>query len=245
MDAEMTAFQDTFREEAEEYLGRLTGGLLKLERNPSDEAALREMLLTAHTLKGSAAMVGLPVPSTLAHAMEDVLASLRDTRRELEPMTADRLFLAFDMLHALIKPAPSTAGVADAAFRQLVLDLRSCVGSGEAAASPPPAAAETSYAPTVLLVEESVIVRELEKALLEDAGFHVEAINDGREALRLATGGHYDLIISGMETRGMRGPELAISVRHALDGKAPPVILMSSEGEPVRERELCAVSYTH
>jgi two-component system chemotaxis sensor kinase CheA len=48
----------------------------------------------------------------------------------------------------------------------------------------PPAAPEPRAQPKVLVVEDSLPVRELERSILEAAGYRVVTAGDGREALR-------------------------------------------------------------
>src|SRR5204862_2829922 len=104
MDA--TAFLDEFQAEAGEHLRALDMRLLELERDPAGQQPVREMFLSAHTLKGGAAMLGLDGVRELAHAMEDVLAFLRDQRRPLDAATADLLFRVVDRLRELTESAP-------------------------------------------------------------------------------------------------------------------------------------------
>ena len=91
-----TKLLDEFRAEANEHLAALDAALLNLERDPRDPRPVRELFLSAHTIKGSAAMLGLEGVRALAHAMEDVLAALRDGRLSLDAQTADLLFRVVD-----------------------------------------------------------------------------------------------------------------------------------------------------
>lgn len=67
----------TFAEEAEERLAEFEQGLLALEARPDDGELLQALFRTAHTLKGSASLVGFEGVSSLAHALEGVLEPLR------------------------------------------------------------------------------------------------------------------------------------------------------------------------
>jgi len=66
-----------FRIEAREIVDGLAKGLLDLERRADAELTQR-LLRLAHTLKGAARIVGHRELTELSHAMEDVLAPLRD-----------------------------------------------------------------------------------------------------------------------------------------------------------------------
>src|SRR5918997_1100450 len=156
---------DDFRTEAAEHIRALDSQLLALERDPSDPGPIREMFLSAHTIKGGAAMLGLADVRELAHAMEDVLADLRDGHRPLDPDTADALFAALDALRDLVGRALPGNVVPSDAVTSLVTALRGRARpspAGKAGASvedrapaPPEPPRSPSPAPRVLLIEDS------------------------------------------------------------------------------------------
>ncbi len=66
-----------FVPEAEEHLQVVTNCLLSLETNPSPEE-INHLLRAMHTVKGSAAQVGLQRIARVAHRAEDLIGRLRD-----------------------------------------------------------------------------------------------------------------------------------------------------------------------
>ncbi len=66
-----------FIPEAEEHLQAVTECVLALEGNPNDED-INRLFRSMHTIKGSAAQVGLHRMSTVAHRIEDLIGRLRD-----------------------------------------------------------------------------------------------------------------------------------------------------------------------
>jgi chemosensory pili system protein ChpA (sensor histidine kinase/response regulator) len=66
-----------FVPEAEEHLQIVTECLLALEGNPNDED-INRLFRSMHTIKGSAAQVGLHRMSAVAHRVEDLIGRLRD-----------------------------------------------------------------------------------------------------------------------------------------------------------------------
>jgi chemotaxis protein histidine kinase CheA len=246
------AFVDDFREEAGEYLRTLDAQLLKLERNPSDPAPVREMLLAAHTIKGSAAMVTLADVAELAHAVEDVLAHLRDEHRQLDRETADLLFQGVDMLRVMIRratpgtsvPDPARASLA-AAVRRRIQDGAEMVPRSVAAARAAAGVSETSphpaEAPRILVVEDSTTVRMLVMMQLSDAGYRVEASADGEQALAIALEGAYDLVVASNETRSLRGLDLAAALRATPSYCDVPIIFLSSDDNPEHRQRAAEV----
>src|SRR4051812_13942281 len=70
----------TFRAEVEERVASLTAGLLALETHPSPRQVVAGLFRDAHTVKGSARMLGLSGVLQVAHRCEDLLGALRDGR---------------------------------------------------------------------------------------------------------------------------------------------------------------------
>ncbi len=66
----------------------------------------------------------------------------------------------------------------------------------------------------ILIVEDEAYIRAVVTAMLEQAGFHVSAVADGREALqKLEHAGPFDLIVSDVMMPGMDGLTLLDRVR--------------------------------
>jgi two-component system chemotaxis sensor kinase CheA len=89
---------EMFALEAEEHLQRLNTGLLKLEKGEADVDTLREIARAAHTIKGSARMVGADEISQLAHRLEDLLVEVRNERIEVDGTLCDLLFHTLDQI---------------------------------------------------------------------------------------------------------------------------------------------------
>ncbi len=100
-------YQDIFLEEADEQLQELNENLLKLEKNPSDEEIINNIFRAAHSLKSSAAFVGLTDLSDLAHKMENLLQGIRDKVMSVTPAIVDVLFQCFDVINDVIREVSS------------------------------------------------------------------------------------------------------------------------------------------
>ncbi len=88
-----------FVPEAEEHLQIVTHCLLSLETNPSSEQ-IHRLLRAMHTVKGSAAQVGLHRISHVAHRAEDLIGRLREG--ELRP-SAEIIDICLDSVDTLKK----------------------------------------------------------------------------------------------------------------------------------------------
>lgn len=99
----------TFRSEVGERIASLQSGLLQLEETPENPDVMNAIFRDAHTIKGSAKMMGFEAIKELAHRMEDVLGDVKDGRLAIGRGLADVLLQSSDqilqMLEALDRPA--------------------------------------------------------------------------------------------------------------------------------------------
>lgn len=91
----------------------------------------------------------------------------------------------------------------------------------------------------ILVVDDSVTTRMLEKSILESAGFEVETASSGEEGLDMVRGASFDALVVDVEMPGMSGFELVEKVRADPKLGATPIILVTSlaEREHVRRGE--------
>ncbi|MEI7553885.1 response regulator [Candidatus Chlorohelix sp.] len=93
-----TALAEVFAGEAREHIHNLDLYLGRLEKEPTNREIIREIRRTAHTLKGSAAMVGFTVISQTSHLMEDLLDRLYEGLMEVNKGTIELLFVTFNYI---------------------------------------------------------------------------------------------------------------------------------------------------
>jgi two-component system, chemotaxis family, sensor kinase CheA len=102
---------------------------------------------------------------------------------------------------------------------------------GQALARPPVNApqAKPAHKATILVVDDSMSTRTLEKSILETAGYKVVTATDGLEALNLlSTSGSCDLVVSDVMMPHMTGLELTAALKGHANLKKIPVILVTS-----------------
>lgn len=86
-------------------------------------------------------------------------------------------------------------------------------------------------APAVLVVDDQFTVRELQRSILEAAGYRVTTARDGDEALRaLADRPDVALVVTDIEMPEMDGLELLRTIRARPAGSSLPVVVMTSRG---------------
>jgi chemosensory pili system protein ChpA (sensor histidine kinase/response regulator) len=155
-----------FLVEAGEHIQNLNTGLLALEKNPDDRAVIDELFRAAHTLKGSAAMMGFQGVSDVGHKAEDMLGLFRSGSI---PITRDTLNFLFDsvdavklMIDGIAAKKPEDPLIIENishSFKTIVESLR---GSTEAA-SKPKAPAEKPAQVVPPTVSASSVVKVPEK----------------------------------------------------------------------------------
>jgi CheY-like chemotaxis protein len=84
----------------------------------------------------------------------------------------------------------------------------------------------------ILLVDDSLVTREMERRLLEDAGFHVSAASDAQEALALLGEEPFDCVVTDIEMPGMDGFELTAHLRAMEHFAQLPIIVVSTRDRP-------------
>src|SRR3989337_517733 len=93
---------DFFLVEAGEHIQNLNAGLLALEKDPVNRATIDELFRAAHTLKGSAAMMGFQGVSDVAHKTEDMLGQFRSGTIPICKETLNFLFDSVDAVKLMV-----------------------------------------------------------------------------------------------------------------------------------------------
>ncbi len=88
----------------------------------------------------------------------------------------------------------------------------------------------------VLVVDDSLTVRELEKKLLQIRGYEVEVAIDGMDGWNAARTGNFDLIISDIDMPRMDGIEFVTLIKKDPNLKSLPVVIVSYKDRPEDRR---------
>ncbi|MDQ1702014.1 MAG: two-component system, chemotaxis family, sensor kinase CheA, partial [Frankiaceae bacterium] len=134
----------TFRAEVEERLASLQAGLLQLEGHASPKQIIAKLFRDAHTVKGSARMLGLSGVLDVAHHCEDLLGALRDGRFGVRKDVVTLLLSACDAISRAIPGA--SPQLTDEDLAPVVVALKRVL-AGEEGVEPPVIAAVSAEAP--------------------------------------------------------------------------------------------------
>jgi two-component system chemotaxis sensor kinase CheA len=191
---------------------------LALDVEPGESELLHVVLI-----ESGSTMFGM-VCDRLIGKQEIVIKSLGDVLREVPcaagaTLLGDRVVLILDV-PALLARAVGRAGA---------------TRGTAAAAEPSPAArpSEPARRRRVLLVEDSDVVRQTLRRLIEGAGFEVVEARDGAEGLALARASQFDLVSTDVMMPHMDGYELTRALRAEPRYAAIPIVMVTSRGEKI------------
>ena len=85
--------------------------------------------------------------------------------------------------------------------------------------------------PQILIVDDEPAVRRTVRAALESAGYECSESENGEAALAWLEENKADVIIADYHMPGLSGMKLLEKVRGRLDGKSPPVIMLTGSLE--------------
>jgi len=96
---------------------------------------------------------------------------------------------------------------------------------------------EAAAQSTILIVEDSLITREMEKSILLSYGYAVGEAEDGLQALELLREKSYDLVITDIEMPNMDGFELTRKIRENERFHSVPIIIVSTRSSSEDRRQ--------
>jgi len=91
-----------FIEESEEELREMENGLIRLEEDQSDAETINRVFRAAHTIKGSAGLVGFDNVSNFTHTIENILDRIRNQDLKITKKLITELLEAVDLLKRLV-----------------------------------------------------------------------------------------------------------------------------------------------
>jgi two-component system, chemotaxis family, sensor kinase CheA len=131
----------------------------------------------------------------------------------------------------------SGAAVLGSGQTAMILNPADLLKSGLAAAGSGMAALDDVAVPErrrtqVLVVDDSLTTRTLERTILEAAGYDVAVASDGQDALRVLRSSPIDLVVSDVQMPNLDGFGLTAEIRRDPQLKGVPVVLVTSLDSP-------------
>lgn len=114
---------------------------------------------------------------------------------------------------------------------QTVLDIHDVAASDEFSRKIKiltPYLGRVSETPTILVVDDSLLVREMERNLLENAGYRVVVGINGLDGYNKALGQRFDLVLADIEMPEMDGFEMVENIKKIVEYADVPTIVLST-----------------
>jgi len=92
-------------------------------------------------------------------------------------------------------------------------------------------------AETVLVVDDSVSMRQLVAFSLKEAGYDVVSAVHGKEALEIIDGTRVDIVITDLNMPEMNGIEFIKQLRGRSEYKVTPIVMLMTEAQESKKQE--------
>jgi len=122
-----------FMEESEDEIRELESGLIRLEEDKEDEDTINRVFRAAHTIKGSAGLVGFDSVSNYTHTLENILDRIRKKDLTITKKLISTMLASVDFLKCMIATGSEGEEVDKKEIEQSVLSLKRFSGAAKLA----------------------------------------------------------------------------------------------------------------
>lgn len=157
------ALLDLFRAESDTHIPVLSQGLLNLEKGQANDQDIASMMRAAHSIKGTARIVGIEAAVRVAHVMEDCFTAAKENRAILSSDAVDVLLQGVDALQQICA-LQADSEMDPTAFESLLGQLsavkegKASIVSAKPTAPPPLQAVKVQVTPRTPAVSEASLV---------------------------------------------------------------------------------------
>jgi chemotaxis protein histidine kinase CheA len=199
-------------------------------------------------LRSLGAALGLDAPASPRERVPAVVVEAAGERCALtvDAIDGEQEFVILS-LGEYLQHLPSVSGAAVLGTGEIVPTLnvaaivREMVSGASSARVFAPESASRAERKRVLIVDDSITTRTLERSILEAVGYAVEVATDGQDALAKLRAQHFDLVLSDVQMPRMDGIELVTRLRSDQALRSLKVVLVSSlAADDDRKRGLTA-----
>ena len=202
-------YTEIFLEESEDQIEELNGNLLKLESDHSNPDIINDIFRAAHSLKSSAAFVGLLNLSDLAHKMENLLQKIREDKLTVNVTLVNLLFECFDLIKVVIDAVGQGEKI-DTPFTEMITKLQNYEKEEGAAGSTPPPKPTTS--PSPVTSAPVAAPKPSSKPVISEGLLHLDEMEilDLDEEMRIRNASAIDIKVVLKENTQMKGSRYAL-----------------------------------
>lgn len=210
---------ELLRMQAQTQARQLTNCVRALARDPLAPEQLNACASAARSFEGTALSVGLEAGAELARAMEECIAAVRRGEIELQQELIGMMLQAVDLLDSMAQLSPAEPA------------MMMTEKSDEEWSEP-------GKKRSVLVVDDSPEIRELERKLLEFRGYEVATAVDGIEAWYAMLTSDFDLVLTDIDMPLLDGIQLTRRIRKSARFARLP-ILIACDRDDVQQRWRC------
>jgi two-component system, chemotaxis family, sensor kinase CheA len=191
-------------------------------------------------------------PGEIARTSNSIACLLLQSGRQQLALLVDRIndrqLVTIESPHPILQNVPHISGATILGTGEVCLVLNPLdlfkTAAGENPLAPSvtaPDLALVNTAPTILLVEDSLVIRTQMTRILKGAGYQVTTANDGLEGWEKLHAGQFDLVVSDVEMPRWGGLQLTEQIRTHADYQHLPVVLVTTLSQAAdRDRGLQA-----
>lgn len=206
---------ELLRLQAQTQAHTLTNCVLALARDPLTPEQIDACASAARSFEGTAHMVGLQAGAELARTMEECFVAVRRGEIELQQELIGLMVQSVDLLDCM------------ASLPHVALPRAEATAEGDRQSR--------STGKRVLVVDDSMEVRELERKLLTYRGYDVVTAGDGIDAWHALRSGTFDLVLTDVDMPLLDGLRLIRRIRKDLRLRGLP-ILIACDSNSVQQR---------
>jgi two-component system chemotaxis sensor kinase CheA len=122
-----------FMEESEDEIRELESGLIRLEEDKEDEDTINRVFRAAHTIKGSAGLVGFDSVSNYTHTLENILDRIRKKDLTITKKLISTMLASVDFLKRMIAAGSEGEEVDKKEIEQSVQSIKRFSGAAKLA----------------------------------------------------------------------------------------------------------------
>lgn len=241
-----------YYEEAIEQLDLVRSKLDKIDYNDYTYD-INEIFRAFHTLKGGAGMFGFQNIVNLTHLAEDLLDQIRNNKIRFDNDLKELLLTLSDLLETLSEKMVNKATIDNYTLTQiedLEIDLKQELSADSpkriieqivpkiSQKNEPIAIIPTAPTKkTILIVDDSSMIRSVAGRAAELLGFDVVTATDGREGIEKTKLYNFDLIFSDVNMPQMDGLEMVAQIKKIDAYKFVPIVMLTTEaGEDLKSK---------
>jgi two-component system chemotaxis response regulator CheY len=230
-----------FYEECTELLDLIRSNLENVNFNHSTNN-INEIFRAIHTIKGSASIFGFESIVQLAHLGEDLLDEIRVEKIQFDKELQELLLNLTDILETLSERMVHKLSIdsyTNSIMESLENDLKEQLLPSNPKRIEKKVALKVVEAEvvvpknvtkkTILIVDDSSMIRSVASKAAESVGLNVVTANDGHEGLAKAKQYKFDLIFSDINMPQMGGLEMVEKIREVDGCQFIPIVMLTTE----------------